>query len=61
MKRFGTTVTVDTKFRYLGSSNEPDYNIEEMPVGKTVELQVVAANADGDQGPAGPTAQVVVT
>jgi len=61
MKRFGTTITVDAKFRYLGSSSEPDFNAEDLPVGKTVEVQVVAANADGDQGPAGPSASVVVT
>ncbi|MFA6561022.1 MAG: hypothetical protein WCV00_03840 [Verrucomicrobiia bacterium] len=52
---------MDTKFRYLGSSSNPDYNAEEMPAGKTVEVQVVAANAEGAQGPAGTAASVVVT
>ena len=61
MKRFGITITVDTKFRHLGSSSEPDFVAEALPVGKTVEVQVVAANAEVDQGPAGPSASVVVT
>lgn len=61
MKTLGIVLTVDTKFRCLGSSSEPDFNAEGQPVGKTLELQVVAANADGDQGPAGPSAQVIVT
>jgi len=47
--------------RRTGSSSNPDFNAESQPVGKTVEVQVSAANADGDQGPAGDSAQVVVT
>lgn len=54
-------ITIDTKPRYIGSSSNPDYIAEAMPVGKTVEVTVAAANANGDQGPAGPAAQVVVT
>jgi hypothetical protein len=61
MKRFGTTIAVDAKFPHFGSSSNPDYNAEALPVGKTVEAQVVAANAEGDQGPANSSAQVVVT
>ncbi|MCX6900732.1 MAG: hypothetical protein NT105_18795 [Verrucomicrobia bacterium] len=57
----GKIIGVDNKPRYLGSSSNPDYIAEGLPVGKTVEVQVVAANANGDQGPAGPVAQVVVT
>jgi len=54
--------TKHTNFpRYPGSSSNPDYNAEGLPPGKTVEVQVVAANANGDQGPAGDAAQVVVT
>jgi len=52
---------VDAKDRCLDSSSNPDFNAEGMPVGKTVEVQVVAANAEDEQGPAGPSAQVVVT
>jgi len=52
---------VDNKLRYLDSSSNPDYIAEGQPVGKTVEVTVAAANANGDQGPAGPAAQVVVT
>jgi hypothetical protein len=52
---------VDAKFRYAGSSSNPDFIIEDLPAGSTVELQVAAANADDEQGPAGPSASVVVT
>jgi len=52
--------SVDTRVGHLNSSSEPDFIVEGMPVGKTVEVQVVA-NAEGEQGPAGPSAQVVVT
>jgi hypothetical protein len=34
----GKVLTVDTKFRYLGSSSNPDYNAEALPVGKTLEV-----------------------
>ncbi|MCX6906462.1 MAG: hypothetical protein NTY01_00295 [Verrucomicrobia bacterium] len=57
----GKIIGVDTKYRYPGSSSNPDYITEGLPVSKTVEVQVVAANAEGTQGPAGDSDSVVVT
>ncbi|MCX6900537.1 MAG: hypothetical protein NT105_17800 [Verrucomicrobia bacterium] len=52
---------VDAKPRYLGSNSNPDFIAEELPVGKTLEGQIVAVNAENEQGPASDAATVVVT
>ena len=57
----GKIVGVDAKPRYLGFSSNPDFIAEGLPVASTVEVQVAAANAEGDQGPASDPASVVVT
>ncbi|MBI5685870.1 MAG: hypothetical protein HZC54_12425 [Verrucomicrobia bacterium] len=57
----GKIVDVDAKPRYLGSNSNPDFIAEQLPVGKTVEGQIVAVNDENEQGPASDPATVVVT